>query len=112
VVQRAHGRCTNREAGPETQRASRGARGRVRRYGLMKTYHAKNEYGLLSDFEAGFKIMVPPLPASRSWCPPSYLEENRWMTKVPVGTPRGRAPVRSVCGGQRAARGPLACRAA
>ncbi|KAJ1474482.1 hypothetical protein T484DRAFT_1635481, partial [Baffinella frigidus] len=30
-------------------------------YGLMKTYHAKNEYGLLSDFESGFKIMVCPL---------------------------------------------------
>ncbi|EKX52085.1 hypothetical protein GUITHDRAFT_92346 [Guillardia theta CCMP2712] len=26
-------------------------------YGLMKTYHAKNEYGLLSDFGQGFQIM-------------------------------------------------------
>jgi len=26
-------------------------------YGLMKTYHAKNEYGLLSDFAHGFQVM-------------------------------------------------------
>ena len=26
-------------------------------YGLMKTYHARNEYGLLSDFRQGFRIM-------------------------------------------------------
>lgn len=27
-------------------------------YGLMKTYHAKNEFGLLSDFEHGFQVMA------------------------------------------------------
>jgi hypothetical protein len=26
-------------------------------YGLMRTYHAKNEYGLLSDFEQGFQVI-------------------------------------------------------
>uniref|UniRef100_A0A6U4Z9L5 Peptidase M20 dimerisation domain-containing protein n=2 Tax=Hemiselmis andersenii TaxID=464988 RepID=A0A6U4Z9L5_HEMAN len=26
-------------------------------YGLMRTYHAKNEHGLLSDFEHGFRIL-------------------------------------------------------
>lgn len=27
-------------------------------YGVMSTYHAKNEYALLEDFEAGFKVMT------------------------------------------------------
>lgn len=27
-------------------------------YGVMSTYHAKNEYALLADFESGFKVMT------------------------------------------------------
>lgn len=27
-------------------------------YGVMSTYHAKNEYALLEDFEGGFKVMT------------------------------------------------------
>ena len=34
-------------------------------YGLMKTYHAKNEYGLLSDFEHGFQVCLSGRSSAR-----------------------------------------------